>query len=61
MGYPRMTAITDNFTRDIRKPTTGQVIYRDDELTGFGLRVTASQKAFIAECKVNGTARRVTN
>ena len=27
---------------------------------GFGLRVTASCKAYIAECKVNGTTRRVT-
>lgn len=55
-----MPMISDEFSRDIRSPLKGQAIYRDDELTGFGLRVTATQKAFIAECKVNGTNKRVT-
>ncbi len=55
-----MVEITENFTSDIREPRKGQKIYRDDELTGFGLRVTASCKAYIAECKVNGTNHRVT-
>jgi integrase len=55
-----MSQITDEFTSDIRSPVKGQVIYRDDTLTGFGLRVTPSFKSYIAECKVNGTARRVT-
>jgi len=55
-----MPKITDDFTSDTREPLKGQVIYRDDELIGFGLRVTASCKAYIAECRVNGTTRRVT-
>ena len=55
-----MAEITDHFTGDIRSPLKGQVIYRDDSLTGFGLRVTPKSKSFIAECKVNGTARRIT-
>ncbi len=53
-----MVEITDHFTGDIRSPHKGQIIYRDDNLVGFGLRVTASQRAYIAECKVNGKARR---
>ncbi|MGH7869733.1 MAG: tyrosine-type recombinase/integrase, partial [Candidatus Dormibacteraceae bacterium] len=36
------------------------VFYRDDDLTGFGLRVTSNCKAYIAECKVNGKNKRVT-
>ncbi len=55
-----MVEITDHFTGDIRSPHKGQIIYRDDNLVGFGLRVTASQRAYIAECKVNGKARRIT-
>jgi integrase len=55
-----MPEITDHFTGDIKSPLKGQIIYRDDALTGFGLRVTPSFKSYIAECKVNGTARRVT-
>ena len=55
-----MPTISEEFSRDIRSPIKGQAIYRDDVLTGFGLRVTATQKSFIAECKVNGINRRVT-
>jgi integrase len=36
-----------------------QQIYFDDELPGFGVRVTAGAKTFIAECRVNGKTRRV--
>ena len=55
-----MPQITDDFTGDIRLPLKGQVIYRDDALVGFGLRITPSTKAYIAECKVNGTNKRIT-
>jgi hypothetical protein len=34
-------------------PKSGQVIYRDADLTGFGLRVGAQAKTFIAEGQVN--------
>jgi len=38
----------------------GQVFYRDSELKGFGLRVGATSKVYIAESKVNGKSIRVT-
>jgi hypothetical protein len=38
-----MAQITDSFTGDTRGPLKGQVIYRDDALTGFGLRVSLSK------------------
>jgi len=55
-----MPEITDQFTADIRSPLNGQLIYRDDQLIGFGLRVTPKSKSYVAECKVKGTTRRVT-
>jgi integrase len=39
---------------------TGQVIYRDDELIGFGLRVTRGSMSYIVECRVNGVNKRIT-
>ena len=51
---------TADFTGDTVAPLKGQVINRDDALVGFGLRVTASCKAYIAECRVNGTTHRIT-
>jgi len=55
-----MPEITDQFTADISRPVKGELIYRDDQLTGCGLRVTPKSKSYVAECKVNGTTRRVT-
>jgi integrase len=46
--------------RKVQRPLTGQVIYRDDELIGFGLRVTRGAMSYIAECRVNGINRRIT-
>lgn len=39
---------------------TGQVIFRDDELIGFGLRVTRGSMSYIVECRVNGVNKRIT-
>jgi integrase len=39
---------------------SGQLIYRDSELLGFGLRVGMKRKTFIAEKKINGSTTRVT-
>jgi len=41
-------------------PATGQVIYWDDELPGFGLRVTTGSRSYVVQKRVNGKERRVT-
>jgi len=38
----------------------GQLIVRDEELKGFGLRITQGAKSYFVERRVNGTKRRVT-
>lgn len=56
-----MPRISQKFIeRKIRRPESGQVIYRDDELVGFGLRVTRGSMSYIVECRVNGINRRIT-
>lgn len=56
-----MPRITKKFIeRKVRRPSKGQVIYRDDELIGFGLRVTRGSMSYIVECRVNGINRRIT-
>jgi integrase len=44
----------------VSKPGKEQVIYRDDDLQGFALRVTPKSKSYIIEKRVNGINRRVT-
>jgi len=41
-------------------PASGQCFFRDDELTGFGLRVGTETKTYYAESKVRGRTVRVT-
>ncbi len=56
-----MPKLTRKFIdKTVHNPLTGQVLYRDSELIGFGLRATRGSKSFIVECKVNGINRRVT-
>jgi integrase len=56
-----MPRITQKFIdRDVQRPTTGQVIYRDEKLVGFGLRVTPGSISYIVESRVNGINRRIT-
>ncbi|MGE0265701.1 MAG: integrase arm-type DNA-binding domain-containing protein, partial [Candidatus Obscuribacterales bacterium] len=55
-----MPKLTKSFVKSIRFPERGQVIYRDDQLPGFGLRVTPGSKSYIVEARVNGVARRIT-
>ncbi|HUS54152.1 MAG TPA: integrase arm-type DNA-binding domain-containing protein, partial [Thermohalobaculum sp.] len=43
----------------IQHPTSGQVIYRDTQLRGFGLLVGTKKKAYFAEGQVSGRTRRV--
>lgn len=42
------------------KPETGQRIYYDSKLPGFGVRITKSAKSYIAEARASGRKRRVT-
>jgi integrase len=55
---PRLTA--KFIETEVQCPEVGQLIIRDDELKGFGLRVTKGSMSFIAECRVDGQVRRVT-
>ncbi|WP_133468974.1 tyrosine-type recombinase/integrase [Paraglaciecola marina] len=53
--------INKSFVDKITLPETGQAIYRDNELKGFGLRVTAGgAKAFILEKRINRKVKRIT-
>lgn len=44
----------------IQPPERGQIIYRDDLLRGFALRVTPGSMSYVVECRVNGISRRIT-
>ena len=52
--------LTKTFIDSISFPEKGQTFYRDSEIKGFGLRVGATSKVYIAESKVNGKSTRVT-
>ncbi len=45
---------TKHAVEAIQRPASGQVIYRDTQLRGFGLRVGTKSKVYIAEGQVNG-------
>jgi hypothetical protein len=45
---------------DITPPQQGQIIFRDDDPTGFGLRVTKGTMSWIVELKTGGKTRRRT-
>ena len=50
-----MPKITAKFIRnEVKIPEKGQLLVRDSELMGFGLRITKGSMAYIAECRVNG-------
>jgi integrase len=55
-----MPRLTKRFVNSIALPDKGQMIYRDDMLPGFGLRVTPGSKTYVVEARVNGVARRIT-
>lgn len=52
--------LTKTFVDKIPYPDKGQTFYRDTELKGFGLRVGASSKVYIAEAKIDRKTIRVT-
>src|SRR5271168_4239760 len=45
---------------EIQHPERGQRIIRDDELRGFGIRVTKNCISYIVERKIDGKTRRIT-
>lgn len=51
--------LTKTFVDSVSYPESGQAFYRDNEIKGFGLRVGATSKVYIAESKVNGKTVRV--
>lgn len=55
-----MPRITNAFIEQLSPPEQGQIIYRDDLLRGFGLRLTRNCKAFIVEGNVKGKRIRTT-
>jgi len=56
-----MPKLTNDFIeQQVVHPTSGQVIYRDEVLKGFALRVTSRAKTFIVERRVDGNTRRTT-
>ena len=56
-----MPRLTDQTVRKALPPVQGQTIFWDDEIKGFGLRVTpGGAKAFILDYRAEGRQRRIT-
>lgn len=56
-----MPNLSKSFIDKITLPDAGQDFYRDANLKGFGLRVSAGgSKSFIVETRVNGRVKRIT-
>ena len=51
--------LTRKFIDALEYPQSGQIIYRDTMLPGFGLRVGAKSKTYIVESQVNRRTKRV--
>lgn len=49
-----------NTVEDLPLPESGQVLVWDDELRGFGVRLTPGGRVYIAQGRVDGKSRRVT-
>jgi integrase len=56
----QMPKLTKKFVNSVLHPDKGQMIYRDERLPGFGLRVTPGSKTYVVEARVDGVARRIT-
>ena len=53
--------LNENAVRKLPLPTAGYILFRDDELTGFAVRVTAGgAKSFVLGYSVDGRERRMT-
>ncbi len=56
-----MPKLTKHFIdSEITFPSKGYLIYRDDELPGFAVRVTKKSKSYIFEKRYDGINRRIT-
>ena len=56
-----MPRINETFTKKAEAPTSGNKLYRDDELTGFALRVTAAgARSFVLNYTIHHRERRLT-
>jgi hypothetical protein len=55
-----MPKLTKQVIDEAPFPSAGQVLVRDTELPGFGLRVTKGRKSFILEKRIHGRMRRLT-
>jgi integrase len=52
--------ITKSIIDKLELPKTGQVFVWDDEVKGFGIRLTPGGKSYFVQSRVNGNSRRVT-
>lgn len=55
-----MPKLTKNFVDALDLPEAGQVFVWDDDLKGFGIRLTPTTKSYIVQRRVDGKTRRVT-
>lgn len=55
-----MPKLTQKFIEKIQKPEAGQVLIRDTEIPGFGIRITPTSLCFILEKRVKGKPKRIT-
>ena len=61
MAKSNSTRLTDKFIRSLKPPETGNTVYRDSEVPGFGIRITANDKrAFVLDYRIHGRNRRIT-
>lgn len=60
-GHDSEVRITQSSVAKLAAPPTGQVFFRDPELKGFAVRVTASgSKSYVLEKRLSGRVRRIT-
>jgi integrase len=52
--------LTKRSVEGLSLPENGQKLIFDEDLPGFGIRLTPGSKVYIAQARVNGTTRRVT-
>jgi len=52
--------LTKQIVENAKLPAKGQAFLWDSETKGFGLRLTPTTRAYVAQARVNGIARRVT-
>jgi len=52
--------LTKRLIDAVKHPPSGQLFLRDDELRGFGVRITPGSKSFIVEREIHGRVKRLT-